>query len=222
MNKRIHIYAIWFPTSKKYYVGQTCNLDRRMQGHLRSGSIVCKALWKYDDWQVSILHTVKDRDAANLIEIEEIRNHNCSHPNGYNLTRGGDENNGFEGHHHTEKTLNKMSESQKKIQKEAQNRMEVKLKRSNSLLGNKNGIGGPGSRGHHWNLSERTKDKMRRAKIGVHWKCSEKARQNMSKAREGNQNAKGKNIGKLNCAHRLDVKYKHLKTRLRKLEAELC
>lgn len=87
---KIYIYQIWFPTSKKSYIGQTDNLQRRMPNHLKSGSLVCKALWKYDDWQITILHTCKTRDEANRIEIEEIRNFNSIAPNGYNLTAGGD------------------------------------------------------------------------------------------------------------------------------------
>lgn len=90
---KIYIYCIYFPTSKRtnpYYVGQTQNLEKRMQQHLRSDRLVCKALYKYDDWQVSILHIRKNRDEANLLEIECIRNSNCIAPNGYNLTAGGD------------------------------------------------------------------------------------------------------------------------------------
>jgi len=87
---RIFVYAIWFPTSKKYYIGQTCNLKGRMKTHLNNNSLVGSALRKYDDWQVSILHVRKTRDEINLLEIECIRNFNSVAPNGYNLTRGGD------------------------------------------------------------------------------------------------------------------------------------
>ena len=60
-----------------------------MRKHFESGLAVCKALYKYDDWKVSILHTCKSRDVANTLEIEEIRNFNSVAPNGYNLTHGG-------------------------------------------------------------------------------------------------------------------------------------
>ena len=40
MNGKIYIYAIYFPTSNKYYVGQTDNLKRRMSCHLISKSFV--------------------------------------------------------------------------------------------------------------------------------------------------------------------------------------
>ena len=86
----IYIYQIYFPTSDKCYIGQTKALDKRMKEHLRSDSVVCKALWKYDDWTVSILHTCQSRDVANTLEVEEIRNFNSVAPNGYNLTSGGE------------------------------------------------------------------------------------------------------------------------------------
>lgn len=107
---KIYIYAIWFPTSKKYYIGQTRNLKSRLEGHFISGSLVCKALWKYDNWQVSILHTIEDQNNANLMEIEDIRNFNSVAPNGYNLTRGGD---GIDGYHHTKEAKKKIGNANK-------------------------------------------------------------------------------------------------------------
>lgn len=88
---KIYIYTICFPISGKYYIGQTDNLKRRMFDHLNTDSVVGRALQKYDDWQVTILHTVKTCDEANRIEIEEIRNFNSVVPNGYNRTRGGND-----------------------------------------------------------------------------------------------------------------------------------
>jgi hypothetical protein len=61
-----------------------------MFAHLRADSLVGRALNKYDDWQISILHTRIDREEAKILEIESIRNFDCIHPNGYNQTRGGD------------------------------------------------------------------------------------------------------------------------------------
>ena len=87
---KVYIYKIYFPTSGKCYIGQTANLQRRMKEHLESGSLVCRALKKYDEWIPSILHTCQSRDVANTLEIEEIRNFNSIAPNGYNLTHGGE------------------------------------------------------------------------------------------------------------------------------------
>jgi len=106
---KIHIYKIYFPTSNKCYIGQTAFLEKRMSQHLGNEYLIGRALRKYDDWQVSILHTCKTRDEANRIEIEEIRNFNCVASNGYNLTAGGD---GFFGKH-TEATKLKMSNAAK-------------------------------------------------------------------------------------------------------------
>lgn len=101
--EKIHVYQIWFPTSNKCYVGQTNNLKKRMSEHLDSKYLVGNALRKYNDWIISILHTVKSRDEANRIEIEEIRNFNSIRPNGYNLTRGGDGGNTFTNNPNKEK-----------------------------------------------------------------------------------------------------------------------
>ena len=94
MKEQISIYRIYFPESDKCYIGQTNNLKHRMYAHLRGKkgwkSLVHRALLKYDDWDISVLHTRQSRDAANCIEIEEIRNFNSVSPNGYNLTHGGD------------------------------------------------------------------------------------------------------------------------------------
>ena len=88
--KRIYIYQIYFPTNGKSYIGQTNNMKRRMSQHYSNDFIVGKALRKYTDWKVYILYTVKFRNEANRIEIEEIHNFNSLVPNGYNLTKGGE------------------------------------------------------------------------------------------------------------------------------------
>ena len=84
-----------------------------MQQHICSGSLVCKALLKVNNWQVSILHICKTRDEANRIEIEEIRNFNSVAPNGYNLTHGGEgaglENKNAQGYKHSDEAKRKMS-----------------------------------------------------------------------------------------------------------------
>lgn len=144
--KKIYIYCIYFPTSDKYYIGQTQNLNGRMQGHLRAKTLVGRALWKYDDWQISVLHTCKTRDEANRIEIEEIRNYNSVAPNGYNLTAGGD---GIS--NPSEETRKKISKSNKgkkrseetkknmsEVQKGKKHSKETKKKMSKSAKRNKN------------------------------------------------------------------------------------
>lgn len=131
---KIYIYLIYFPTSNRlnpYYVGQTAYLNRRMLEHLRNknNNFVGNALQKYDDWTIEILHTAKDRDEANRIEIEKIRHYDCIAPNGYNLTRGGD---GVDGFKHSDE----FKENQR-------NFMNGNQYGKGKNLGNKNG------KGHH-------------------------------------------------------------------------
>jgi group I intron endonuclease len=146
---KIYIYAIYFPVSDKYYIGQTKNLNRLI-GHLRSDLLVGKALWKYNDWKVSILHTVFDRDVANQIEIEEIRNFNSVAPNGYNLTHGGNV-----GSYLSEITKEKISRSM-------MNNINGKgMKKDNS---------GENNPFHGRKHSEETKKKMRVASKKRRWK----------------------------------------------------
>ena len=85
-----YVYAIYFSTSDKYYIGITDNLDRRMLQHIDANSFVGKKLDEYDEWKISILHTVVDRNLALLLEMMEIWNYNCIKPNGYNQTKGGE------------------------------------------------------------------------------------------------------------------------------------
>ncbi len=92
MDKEIvYVYRIYFPMSGKSYIGQTNDMRRRMEEHLRvdNGSLVHRALLKYNDWEISILHTCQSRDETNKLEIEEILNFGSLHPGGYNLVQGG-------------------------------------------------------------------------------------------------------------------------------------
>jgi len=167
---KIFIYIIQFPTSGKSYIGQTFNLKGRMLSHLSNKSLVGNALRKYDDWKVSILHTTRLRTEANRIEIEEIRNHNSVCPNGYNLTRGGDdppvmrgEDNPMFGRKRPDvikrnkKATGRKCPEQSKFMKEHNpaKRLEVREKLSKSLQGNKC------AEGHKH--SEITKKKMQEA-----------------------------------------------------------
>lgn len=104
---KIHIYKIYFPTSDKCYIGQTAYLEKRLVAHLEAKSYVGSALWKYDEWHVSILCTCESRDEANRVEIEEIRNQNSIAPNGYNLSRGG-EGDRYNGYCYTEEGRKKI------------------------------------------------------------------------------------------------------------------
>lgn len=175
MNKEIvHVYRIYFQTSGKCYIGQTNNMKRRMKEHLtktQGYSLVRSALLKYDDWDVSVLHTCQSRNVANTIEIEEIRNHNCVSPNGYNLTSGGDANK------HCDETRKKISQSHMGNQPTAEtcaklsagrlgkkHTDEAKARMSASHIGNYSaGLKHPMTGKHH---TAETKEKLRIASTG--------------------------------------------------------
>ncbi len=146
MAEKICIYRIYFPTNNKCYIGQTKDLKRRLVSHLRSGKLVCKALWKVNNWLVTVLHTCKTRDEVNRIEIEEIRNFNSVFPNGYNLTRGGEGNNHWKGKCLSEERKERIGQGLQGNQngkglKGYKHSKETKRKMSESLKGNKNGVG---------------------------------------------------------------------------------
>ena len=207
--KRIYIYAIYFPTSNKYYVGQTKNIKTRIPLHFYSGNLVCKALWKYDNWQISILHTCKTRDEANRIEIEEIRNFNSVTPNGYNLTHGGE---GL--FNPSEETKNKMKARMKgnKYRVGCKHTKETKEKMSASHQGNQNAKG--------LKHTEQAKKKIGRAvskrntgnKYNLGKKLSEKTKRKISESHLGKKHSKQTKI---------KMSISQLKNSLIKLEKEI-
>lgn len=138
---KVYVYAIYFPTSNKYYIGYTNNLNKRMLRHLENNYLVGKALYKYKDWQVSILHICKTRDEAKRIEIKEIIRYNCIVPNGYNMTKGGD---GTSGHRHSKKQKEKWSKERKGCKGNFKNKRHSNESRKNisknhaDISGNKN------------------------------------------------------------------------------------
>ena len=168
---KIYIYRIYFPASDKCYIGQTNDLQRRMKRHFESGSVICNALYKYDDWQVSVLHTCKSRDEANKVEIEEIRNYNSVAPNGYNLTHGGGGGPVMFGNQH--------AKGMKHSKEWCENKSEM-------MLGNKFG---DGNIGHHQKHTKEACEKISAALIGT--KHTEEFCINISDRMLGNQNSIG-------------------------------
>lgn len=207
----IYIYKIYFPESDKCYIGQTCDLKRRMETHLKADSLVGLAMRKHDSWvgQISVLHTCYSRDESNRVEIEEIRNFDSVSPNGYNLTHGG-EGSGtggtFTGCHHTDESRIKMRDSHLGIK-----RPDV----GDALRGRKQspehiekvrqaGIG----RKH----SHDTKKKMRESALKrTRRPFSDEAKKNMGKHCKGNKNPM--------CRPEVRIKVYH--TLMKKIEARL-
>lgn len=199
-----YVYKIWFPTSKKCYIGQTCNLKSRLLRHLNSKYLVGNALRKYDDWQISILHTTKDGDVANLLEIEEIRNHNSIKPNGYNQTIGGDSSLGYK---HTKEAIEKI----RKIHQGSKQSKETKIKRSMALQGNQNAkgknLGNKNAQGYH-----HTKE---------YKQSKSKEMQGFKHSEESKEKHRGEKNPMKNPVTVLKVLHKKCKNRLEKLEKEL-
>lgn len=92
------IYKLTFPDNK-CYIGQSANLKRRLASykHLKCQKqpAVYNALKQFgwDNVKVEIIEQfdVKEdlTDTLNALEIKYIKEYNCLHPNGYNLTSGG-------------------------------------------------------------------------------------------------------------------------------------
>lgn len=93
------IYKITFPNGKSY-IGQSCNLKRRLSDykHLRCKKqpAIYKALLEFgvDSVTIDIVEQFEtDEDLTsklNVLEIKYIKEYNTLYPNGYNLTTGGD------------------------------------------------------------------------------------------------------------------------------------
>ena len=178
---KIHIYKIYFPTSKKYYIGQTIAFEKRMHQHIEAESVVGRAMRKHDDWQISILHTVKTKAQANLVEIEEIRNYNSVSPNGYNLTHGG------EGGICSEETKAKISASMKgrHLSEETKSKLRGRVHSEEAKVKMKGRVCSEETRAK---LRGRRFSKEHRAKIGAKLygrRHSEETRAKMSASQKG-------------------------------------
>jgi group I intron endonuclease len=88
--QKFYVYNIYFPTVDKFYVGWSGRLYERLRDHLGEKNLLGRALRKYNNWKINILHIVSSSKEAKFLEIEEIRKFNSINPNGYNLTSGGD------------------------------------------------------------------------------------------------------------------------------------
>ena len=127
------------------YIGWSSDsINRVFEQHEKAnsyiGNTICTYGWSAFD--VDVLHLVKIKEEVLKLEVEEIAKHNCQAPNGYNLTPGG-EGISFEGHHHTEKTKEKMRKAMKGKKKPGT---------SKAMQGKKHGTG---------KRSEKAKQKMR-------------------------------------------------------------
>ncbi len=115
------IYKVTNLINNKIYIGKTVNtLEYRKKQHLsdakykRHKMLLHRAIMKYgsENFVWEALDTVMFSDLLLDLEKFYIKKYNCKHPNGYNLTDGGE---GICGHKFSEESRKKMSLAQKGI-----------------------------------------------------------------------------------------------------------
>jgi group I intron endonuclease len=102
------IYKAVHKATGRIYIGQTTKtLEERISKHLTQDSLFPRALRKYgrDAFDISVIDRSESRDELNRKEIYWIAHCGCMHPNGYNLTAGGE---GGLGYVFTEEALAKV------------------------------------------------------------------------------------------------------------------
>ena len=150
------IYKIENKINGKIYIGQTIkDLNGRITSHLKSKLLVGNALRKYglQYFDISIIDSADDRDTLCDKEMEYINFYDSRHPNGYNLTNGGD---GWSGGHHTKETRKKISIKTKKAMANLSPEKREKLK-------TREGLSSPMKDKHH---TKEAKAKLRAHNLG--------------------------------------------------------
>lgn len=87
------VYKFRHRESDKIYIGQTTKpFHRRVRGHFSADSYFGNALRKYGllSFEITILACSDSRRELNRLEALYVLENNSLHPNGYNLTSGGD------------------------------------------------------------------------------------------------------------------------------------
>ena len=91
-----YIYKVSNDVNKKLYIGQTVNLEKRKLAHFSDNrtnhQIFKNAILKYgkEHFKFEIIDTATTKNEANKKEIFYIKYYNSLHPNGYNMTIGGE------------------------------------------------------------------------------------------------------------------------------------
>jgi hypothetical protein len=86
------IYKIQNKINGKIYIGQTkYSINHRIKDHLKSNSVIGKALRKYElqCFDISVIDSANNQETLCNKEMEYINLYNSKNPNGYNLTDGG-------------------------------------------------------------------------------------------------------------------------------------
>jgi group I intron endonuclease len=111
-NKHFIIYKITNLVTGMIYIGLTTNpADVRLSQHGYDNGYIARAIRKYGRENFTIIVVLRCSNMTDLKEKEKfcIRIFNSLTPNGYNLTKGGEE-----GKEYSEETLQRMSEGQKR------------------------------------------------------------------------------------------------------------
>ena len=91
-----NVYTVTNKLNGKRYVGITENIQQRWTDHRnfskKKPTLLKQAMKKYgiDNFEFTVLEEGHDRFVAGMKEREYIKELNTQHPNGYNLTSGGD------------------------------------------------------------------------------------------------------------------------------------
>jgi group I intron endonuclease len=148
----MNIYKIQNKINGKIYIGQTRkSLNERISGHLISNSYIGRALRKYglQCFDISIIDMADTKEWLNGKEMEYIAFYDCKHPNGYNLTDGGEGTIGLSeealekrrisntGKKRSEETKQKMRKPHKILNPRGPHTEETKKKISNKNRGKK-------------------------------------------------------------------------------------
>lgn len=93
---KYYIYLITDKTNNKQYIGQTINFEKRMKEHTygrnkRRNCIIDKAIQKHkkENFEFKIIDSATSQEEIDLLEKKYIKEYNCLKPNGYNILKGG-------------------------------------------------------------------------------------------------------------------------------------
>lgn len=119
------IYAIIDGTNDFEYIGQTTKtVEERFNQHAQAKSRIGRAIRAHgeDLFVVAVLKVCHSKDELDFWERHFIKSRNSKHPNGYNLTDGGD---GVVGLKHTPEHNAKIGAAQKGIPKRPETRKKL-------------------------------------------------------------------------------------------------
>lgn len=141
---RIDAYRVIQKSTGKQYIGISVNARRRWKRHVYDAThgratrrfLLQRSIGKYgeDDFVFEVIGCAQTWDDAMVFETELIRQHDCIHPNGFNMTVGGE---GAYGRKMSEESIRKISEAARKRHQERPMSEESRRKISEGNKGKK-------------------------------------------------------------------------------------